>query len=600
MKAFTFSALLVTAGVTSLCLGLTVDIRADSNRDGVVDLYGPTDLTEKLKSSNSAGAIFLPNIGDTDRRCSRLITNTTSNEELDTCHDASDDIQRAPEFMAPMRTVPLRHLDRASFAFIQVDDPVARANTRIFRREGEEWVFTGNDFRFSASQLETGLILGIDARTTRSPDSNGKKGWNGRVAVTFTVHNASDVATDRVLLRVAPVLTHHQGQAAQEVLTTTGTSNWNFFQARFLDGLRGALSQARFQLPLFEFPDSSDIWAQDFVEPGYVSMPGPAGPIVLRVMIRSAQDTRSAGRQVFQLLRKTGWGAVQYMGSEYDQIDSMGNLETIPPYEHRGRRYPAGRIIMGRHRETVPHILKYMRAQELQDPLLLDTDCLAIGHVDEIVQFLPVESSRGWVMLVADPLAGLQILQNIQRQGQGDIRAFSRKNDSEGNPSDLFHIPGGLHGVPSDSVGQVLSTSGIVQVNERMAICINEIMERLQEETGVTNNEIFKVPMLFRTGLTFPPGVGMSADRNNSEHLAGALYPGAINNLVLDRAEIVAPRPWGPVVNGTDMIAAAVLEAYGQLGYNVTYVDNWNSHHTWGGEVHCGTNTIRDADTKWW
>ncbi|KAB8068745.1 hypothetical protein BDV29DRAFT_162101 [Aspergillus leporis] len=600
MKAFLFSTLFFTTNVASICFGFNVDIRADSNRDGIVDLNGTSDLDDKLSSSNFAGAILLPNIGDTDRRCSQLITNTTSSVELEACNDASDDIQRAPQFMAPLRTVPLPDLHPDSFGLVRVDDPVARANTRVFRRQGGQWVFTDSNFAFSASQLEAGLLLGIDARKTRTPNSTRTTGWDGRVAVDFTVYNGSDVATDRVILRVAPVLTHHHAQEARELLTTAGRVGENFFQARFLASLQNALVETRSRLPVFEFSDSRDIWAQDFVEPGYVSMPGPTGSVVLRVMIRSAQDDRPAGRQVFQLLRNTGRAAVQYLGSEYDQIDSMGNLETIPPYEHRNKRYPAGRIIMGRHQETVPYILEYMRAQELQDPLLLNTDCLAIGHVDEIVEFLPVNSSRGWTMLVADPMAGLQILQNIQRQGLGDIRAFSRMNDSEGNPSDLFQIPAGLHGVPSDSLEEVLSTRGIIEVNHRMATCIDENVQRLQEETGITDREIFRVPMMFRTGLTFPRGVGISSERNNSDHLAAALYPGVINNLVLSRSQIVAPKPWGPVVNGTDIMAAAAAEVYNRIGYNATYIDNWNSHHTWGGEVHCGTNTIRDATTQWW
>ncbi|MDF3144406.1 MULTISPECIES: protein-arginine deiminase family protein [unclassified Streptomyces] len=29
-------------------------------------------------------------------------------------------------------------------------------------------------------------------------------------------------------------------------------------------------------------------------------------------------------------------------------------------------------------------------------------------------------------------------------------------------------------------------------------------------------------------------------------------------------------------------------------------LDDWRTHHVFGGEVHCGTHTIRAAGTPWW
>jgi protein-arginine deiminase len=58
---------------------------------------------------------------------------------------------------------------------------------------------------------------------------------------------------------------------------------------------------------------------------------------------------------------------------------------------------------MGRHGPYEPHIIPYLRAQEVQDLILLDAAWLWVGHVDEFVQFLPVESQRGWGVVVARP-----------------------------------------------------------------------------------------------------------------------------------------------------------------------------------------------------
>ncbi|OBT74327.1 hypothetical protein VF21_06866 [Pseudogymnoascus sp. 05NY08] len=261
----------------SLSVALKADIRADSNRDGKVDIHGRSDLHDKLSDCSDAGAIFLANIGDTDRRCSKLALSgpAPSNEELAARNDASDDIQRAPQYLAPLRTVPIPRLSPKASGTITIQDPNSRSKVRIFRLEGSQWTLTSNEHMFSQHELAAGLKLGIDARDTRRPGV-----WDGRVGVTFTVHDGRSTAKDTVRLRVAPVLTHHHAQAARE----------------FVDRLQNALDKTRGRYPLTQFNGSDDIWAQDFVEPGYISMPGSKGPIILQIMIRSAQDDRVAGR----------------------------------------------------------------------------------------------------------------------------------------------------------------------------------------------------------------------------------------------------------------------------------------------------------------
>ncbi|PMB67703.1 hypothetical protein BM221_005871 [Beauveria bassiana] len=53
-----------------------------------------------------------------------------------------------------------------------------------------------------------------------------------------------------------------------------------------------------------------------------------------------------------------------------ETLDSMGNLETIPLYEHNGR---------------VPRVLPLLEAQEMQDLILVDSTWLEVQHVDEFI-----------------------------------------------------------------------------------------------------------------------------------------------------------------------------------------------------------------------
>ena len=63
-----------------------IDLRADVNRDGVVDLADPTeDENEDIWDSNQ-GAIFLANIDDDQSACPA----TGTDEALASCNDAAD------------------------------------------------------------------------------------------------------------------------------------------------------------------------------------------------------------------------------------------------------------------------------------------------------------------------------------------------------------------------------------------------------------------------------------------------------------------------------------------------------------------------------
>ncbi|EJP63284.1 arginine deiminase type-4 [Beauveria bassiana ARSEF 2860] len=79
-----------------------------------------------------------------------------------------------------------------------------------------------------------------------------------------------------------------------------------------------------------------------------------------------------------------------------------------------------------------------------------------------------------------------------------------------------------------------------------------------------------------------------------------AYHPAVINGVVFNNGQYLAPNPWGPVVDGADILAAAANKEYAKYGFNITYIDDWFDHHAHAGEVHCATNVARDASQKWW
>lgn len=577
-------------------------------------MEGESDVQGKAVWTAERGALFLANIADTEQRCSKTIEDGTPDEDLDKCHDASDDVLRNPQYLAPLRTLPAAELSSQATGTIHVTGEGAGDKVRIFVKSGSAWEFVGANHTFTASELQDGLELGIDARDVRRPGI-----WDGRATVHFSIADGDDTASDEVALRVAPVLTHHHLQEAQRVFTTYGQGVST--QEAFIADLKNNTADAGISLPVFEFEWDFDIWTQDFFEPGYASIPGPDGPIVLRIMIRSSQSRR-AGRQVFQYLRSENVGAVQFFPLRGGTIDSTGNLETIPPYTHDGVSYPAGRVIMGSFGEEKPVIFPFLEAQETQVPLELDTSWLFVGHVDEFFQFLPADNERGWVLVADDPMKGIATLKNASEAGFGSEPAFSRpKLPSDGNLC-----------VPTTTIDDELARDKMLSRNEVAAERIKANIDIIKRETGLTDDEIIRVPAIFyefdydmggNCGISTAMGRVSSATDNaqsaplNIVEAAGARdgklkgrqtqvdpvvahYPGVVNGVVMSDSYYLAPNPWGPIIDGEDIFAVQVVEAYQKANYNVTFMDDYFSHHVLAGEIHCGSNTWRDAKAPWW
>ncbi|MGI5427295.1 protein-arginine deiminase domain-containing protein [Streptomyces sp. CA-179760] len=606
------------------------DLRADVNRDGRVDVTGGSDKSgEDGWSIGGRGAVYLPNIDDDTKRCP--VTGPggrpLSDAKLAACNDGSDTkVNGSADAadLARVRSVPMPGLSANAEGSLRIT--TGGKHTHLFLKRAGAWVLVTPATRLTAAELRSGVEFGVEA--TDIVRDTAKR--DGRAVVRLTVTSGQKTTSDAVTLRVAPLLTHHQLQNTQQVMVTEvqGEGEYSRLQQKFVAELGKEVKKAGITTPLVKFTKYADPWAQDFVEPAYVNMTGPGGkPQVMRVMLRSAQPDRDAGRELFEKIRGRDIGVVQVTDpAEPDDwsLNSFGNLETIPPYAHNGRSFPAGRIIMGERKDSGARPSKVMRtmlkSQGMQDPLLLDTSWLGVGHVDEFVQFLPADTPRGWRIGVADPEAGLRLLRDAKRDGHGGTKMFSVPGRSD-SPA------------PKETIDQALASRHLVSDNEMAARRIAANLEILKRETGVTDEEIVRVPALYtRDSEAFsaegqdvpvPRLTRMGAasdlvdslrDRGQQKWLAenpaapapapavrtSAYVPGAVNGVLLGRDRYLAPRQWGPVIAGKDIFTEAVDAAYTKVGMKVSYIDDWYTYHLGMGEVHCGTNTLRDASAAWW
>jgi protein-arginine deiminase len=489
-------------------------------------------------------------------------------------------------------------------AQIYVTPRAAYDHVRLFvldepndRNATASWRLVDQEFTFNATQLNHGITLGIDGRALVTDASV----WDGSVIVRFDVSDGQDHGTDAVALKMAPVLTHHHLQIVETLISTQANIS-DPVQQNFIRQLDESRHAAGVESPLLLLNQSSDVWAQDFIEPAYASMPGPDGPISIRIILRSAQSTRTAGRQVFEQLRGPGIGGFQPAsgtgsGFGHREINSFGNLETIPPYTSKsGVDYKAGRIIMGKHYETLPAkaVLDFLHGQQLQSPLLLETGWLLIGHVDEFVQFLPYNNSLGFTISVADTRSGLRMLENLQAGRHGGVPTISFQSNS----TDVEE-PG-----LGDTIDEILTNTTFIGANTYAQRHIDANLETLLSEIPLTREDVIYVPTLFRDSSYgnwvsddgLPPHTDSIME---NERQLMAFYPASINGIVIGR-HYLSPKPFGPILNGTDVLAQAVETAYARAGMTVGYVDDYLSHHVGAGEIHCGSNTFRQTNAIWW
>ncbi|KAL9947036.1 hypothetical protein ACHAP6_004169 [Verticillium nonalfalfae] len=623
-----------------LACALNVTILADTNRDGIID--AKTDAEKKAEWSETRGALFLPNIGDADAHCHDELFDVFSNlnhsldlsvnteilgNAVESCNDASDDTQRNPQYLAPILVLANCKVSPSATGSVHVTNDLAAKKVRIFQKDGDAWKYIAANHIFTAQELRKGLSLGIDARDVRRAG-----GWDGTAVVHMTVTDGAEEATDAVAFRVAPVLTHHHAQDVEQFMSTAAADDdVDSAQAYFVKQLEKDVADAGFSEPVtLMSSDEDEPTTQDYFESGYASIPGPHGPVVIRIVIRSAQWHLFPGVEAIDRLRSDTVGAVQQPLLSGSPTDSLGNLETIPPYTHNGKSYPAGRIIMGAVDGVKPLIFPFLEAQEFQVPLLLDVSWLATPQVDKFLQFLPADNERGWVLMINDPNAGLELLARASRDGHGGLPAVSRP---------VLPTTFGCKFI--ETVDEVLGLAEMAIITRNVTVRIEDNIAILKRETGLSDDEIFRVPALFypvdhqvfncdeEAGNTAPAVSDSKSLKAGPAGRAGSIidaslplrkrekelvrrqenfgrgvltvYPNAINSIVLTANHtVLAPNPFGPVIDGVDIIAEAITAAYARVNFKVTYIDDWFSHYMSAGDVHDGTNVWRDASMPWW
>ncbi|NEA36089.1 protein-arginine deiminase family protein [Streptomyces sp. SID13031] len=531
-----------------------------------------------------------------------------ADRELAACNDASDSVVNGVQDekdLARIRTLPWALAPKDATGQLAVQGKAA-GYVHLFLKRESGWQLVDASTRLTAAELRHGVELGIEGRDIIRDSAV----WDGTADVALSVTAGGATATDHVVLKEAPVLTQLNTQRLEQVFSSLSDDP----ETKAWQGIVREQAKAS-GAPLKILDQSNDTWTQDIFEPAYMSIPGPGGqPQSMKVLLGSVNDSRRVGsRVIFTELAGHDVAAVHtehvpvLEPFENESYDSMGNLETIPATPG----HPNGQIVIGGDgldHKTGPaaEMVTLLRSQGKQDPVAVDTSWLSIGHVDEFVQFVPVPGSpRGWKAVVADPTAGLNLLKSVQTAGQGGA---------------IMH--GGLpklewpydERIDQRTTNEFLADEQFVGTNTRAAEKIQANLEVLKQKTGLTDADIVRIPALYTArGLDYgmlETQVRSTPAGPEKDKLVAQLHamrdavaeiPGTVNGLVLNAGRYVAPKPYGPTLNGKDIFATAINKAFASIGYQVTYANDLTSVHVSEGEIHCATNTLRATPTAgWW
>lgn len=552
-------------------MGTLIKVYIDSNRDGQVSQsdFGQANW---VWGKDQHGAILMPN---KDRDLNELAPDPGSKSEL-----------------SVIKVEPINsNLLDGSVTLHAYSSENSSKRFTIYRKTGDGKLeaILGVDNKNSNRSLSISKPLSIHGETLYIESNQiPGEGFEGLITIEFFFlvnmkHLWNPSEAKKIIFRVAPWIMTPNTQRALKVFTVKVDNNGITENSKFLTGLTDACKEAHVPLHVIDSKQYlSDRWIQDEIEFGYCQTPSHIIPVVF-------DSPRDRGLDDFAENELLGadFGHFSTGNIIQNSLDSMGNLEVSPPVVVKGKEYPFGRIVFGgkkigtyntNDRQMMPMIKRMLYSQKVQSPIEIYSDWLTVGHVDEFINFIPdANSKKGFKLMLASSKVCLEKLKELKEAGNGDVIMFEGRNRLDQNT-------GGLGVNAEISISDFLAQSDLIEWNGRCQENIDFNEKILTEELGLQKADIIYAPVLFF----------------NAGGRALAYFPDMVNHLVINDFNIV-PKPYGPKINGKDVFEEMMINCL-PTGRKIRFIDDWYSYHEVSGEVHCGTNTLREpfVDKKWW
>jgi outer membrane protein OmpA-like peptidoglycan-associated protein len=560
----TMVATAATRAVDIFVVRVTLDVDAD--RDGVVE-EDATDKTTWEFGAGKKGSVISCNNDDDN--------SDTLQDHLNDRVDGADDVNDLTPLIirqsGPLPAGVTLELSVTDQSKLHVFNQRTPTGTAVIGP-------TPLPATFNISNSDTADVeLGMEA--TSYPNS----GFDGLIRLALSLkEGGAELAKDEIVVRVAPWIMPSHLQVTEEIYVVEIPGFNTAPASPFMDGIQAAATAAGITLRRANGSVYGEQWIQDSMEVGYSQTPTHAYSVVMNAINHRPLDPFAPD----ELLGKD-YGLEQppfNPPASPNTFDSTGNLEVSPPMIVAGKNFKLGRIFFGRGRPATPfnsNVKAFLTAQLIQKPFELDTDWLGVGHVDEIISFVPSAVGRPFRMILPSTLEAIRILTDLQNAGHGASTLFTGKAHPE---------------FGERSIDSILGDSTLMAGNTFCQSRLDGVEASLKTELGLNDNDIIKFPGLFIEEASFP---GVFA----------AHIPGMVNMLVITRpvfsdTQLVIPKPFGPVLSGIDQLEKDVLDKLTPLGYAVSqirFVDDFEPYHVLLGEVHCGTNSKRNPHAvPWW
>lgn len=540
---------------------IPIELSIDANRDGIIGTLDERGKDAWVWGKGKPGAIIMVN---NDRDISDLKPNSHEKSELVNLILRPTGLEQLPPNVElVLYTLP----DLENHFAVHREKSDGTLETILGRTKN------GTSINVSAPLSPLGEKFFIEAYDLPNP------GFEGLITIELHLRqkNKLPVAIETILVRVAPWIMTPNTLPVAEIFTCVIPDGITE-NSKFLEGLKAACKELNVPLRLIPYDiNQGDRWIQDEMEIGYCESPTHYLPVVF-------DSPRDRELDVFpEQLLGPDFGHFSIPRTFIESLDSFGNLEVSPPVYVKDQYYPFGRIIFGGRkygdyesgsRQMMVYLREFLYAQKIQSPIQIFTDWLGVGHVDEIVNFVPATNEKGFKMLIASPMRAKSILERLYSEGHGNVLMFEGLSRLDDNSQAEI------------SIQSLLSNEKFWEENGYFQSCMDINRQILIENLGLTDAEIIQIPVLFH-------------ERKNGAKRSMAFFPDMVNHLVIGNASIV-PKPYGPMINGIDVFEEAFRHALPER--KVYFIDDWYSYHEKLGEVHCGTNVRRKpfSDRKWW
>lgn len=550
-----------------------IHMHVDANRDGLVD-DDYTGLNRWTWGKGKRGAIILCN-NDNDDNVDPPKRDNSDNK----INGNNDEDDIAPlEFRVEGNTSPPRGMkgyltvSREDAKRIRIfNGRSAGAKEIIGPRAGNFYKFPDLNFKIAKYGMETIKYAGTN--------------FDGKITISFKLKGGGiKKYKQKAVVKVAPwILPNHNDRALKVFVVDLDTFNFDFRKKlKILVEAAGCVFDQSCK--------SNDRWITDCMAIGYSNLPKKG----MRVVVRAPRNEDLKKFPITLLKPDFGFHRVGTI-RHFTNFDSTGNLMVTPPVVLKnGKKYPFGRLYYGpgrRHEWMDIKFRTFLKNQIVQKPIEVNTRWLAVGHVDEIITFVPATDGKGFKMLLADTKLAYNILRKISvAHGDSKLLVGGSVTHTTRAHGDIVHsleisIDKFLNG-STMILGH--SSKWLKKYNSKIQNKLIKIKQQFMQELNLDPvSDIIHVPMIFTPNKEF-------------SNQADALIGNMVNMLVINKHCIIS-KPWGPVLGGKDLFEANMRSKLELFGLTVNFLDDWDEYHTGLGEIHCGTNTIRGPTmSKWW